>query len=121
VKAGTLRQVIDIESPTESRSPSGAIAGPPWNNFATVRAEIKTVEGREAFAGDEFLAQATHTVTIRYLAGVTQKMRINFKTQSQRDLGQDGRLFDILAMNDIDERHREIDLTCREAVRGHGL
>src|SRR5690348_4162643 len=96
MNAGQLRQIIDIEQPTEPRESSGAITLAPWSLFATVRAEIKPVSGTESFVGSEFLGQKTHDIEIRYLPGLTSKMRVNFKTDAQRQAGKDGRLFDIL-------------------------
>jgi|SRR5579863_9407914 len=122
INAGDLRQIVDVEQGTESRSPSGAIVVPPWTIFALgVRCKIETLSGREAMMAGEFMAQATHQLTMWYLPGITAKMRINYKTDAQRAAGQDGRLFDILLVNDIDELHRWMFLMCRESARSHGV
>lgn len=121
VKAGTHRQIFDIEQPAQSRNPSGSISNPPWTLYATVRGMITTINGREVFAGDEFMMQATHTVELRYYSGITNLMRVNFRTEAQRATMTDGRLFDILLVNDINERHRKIELTCMERKRSHGI
>lgn len=123
VKAGAYRQIFDIEQPAETKQPSGAVTNPPWLPFLTgARGSITTIQGREVFAGDEFLSQATHVIEMRYYPGIVAKMRINFKTNTQRyQAGAVGRLFDILLVNDINEKHRKLELTCRESTRGHGL
>lgn len=122
VKPGDLRQVIDIEQPSESRSASGAVSNPPWTLFATWRCKMVSVSGSEDLVASEFITERTHKILGRYVPGVTAKMRLNFRTQAQRNAGvPEGRLFDILFVNDVDELHIEMDLDAKEKVRGKGL
>jgi head-tail adaptor len=120
-KPGDLRQVIDIEMPTEGSSASGALSNPPWTLFVTVMAKIETATGNESLLGAEFISEKTHDVFCRYIPNLTTKMRINFRTQQQRTANQPGRLFRVLKFTDVNELHVETDIMAQEAVRGWGL
>ena len=129
IKAGDYRQIFDIETPSQSKQPSGAVVNPPWIVFlSAVRGKITTINGREVFAKDEFLSQATHILEMRYTPGILPIMRVNFKTDAQRAQGVgpggeivDGRLFDILLVNNVEELNRKLLITCMERKRSHGL
>jgi SPP1 family predicted phage head-tail adaptor len=113
-KPGELRHVVNIEAPSSppsgTQSPSGAWSNQPWTIFAQgLRARIEPTGGSERSGAGAMIAQATHTVNLRYYPGIMAKMRVHFQ----------GRFFDILNVNNIDERNRELELSCREG-RSHG-
>ncbi len=105
MRAGRLNQKITIEQVTESRTGSGAVQET-WNAFATVWASVEPLNGREYFQAQQETATVTTRIRIRYLAGVTPKMRVNY----------DNRIFDIESVIDVNERHRELVLMCKERV-----
>ena len=122
MKAGKLRHIIDWELPGEVRGPSGSVTLAPWSLFAEgVRCDINPAGGDEAFLSAEFISRRTHTITQRYLPGLTTKMRGNYKTDAERIAGQNGRLFDVLEIIDIDERHRTHRIHVQESTRGKGI
>jgi SPP1 family predicted phage head-tail adaptor len=110
-KPGELRHIVNIESPSaQPQSASGAWSNQPWTVFAAgLRARIEPTGGSEKYGAGAMIAQSTHIVNLRYYPGIVPKMRVNFQ----------GRFFDILNVNNIDERNRELQLSCREG-RSHG-
>lgn len=105
MQAGRLINKIVIESVTETRSSTGAVTRT-WATFATVWASKREPRGREFFAGGAQQAETTVVFAIRWLAGVTTKMRITF----------DGKVYDIKAITDPDDRRTELHLACVEGV-----
>lgn len=93
MRAGDLDRQITIEVPTETPN---AIGEPiqSWAAFATVWAKVGPVRGRERFTADQVAAEADTTFRIRWLAGVTEKMRVSY----------DGRLYDITYIAELGRR-----------------
>lgn len=102
-RAGRFRHQIVIQKNTPVQSASGA-AVESWSTFATVFAGVEPVKGREYFGAGRINAETTHLIVLRWLAGVDETMRIAF----------DGRVFDIQAVINKDERDRDLELTCVE-------
>ncbi len=50
-----------------------------WQAVAKVWAEVLTLSGRQFELAQQQVAGATHAVTIRWRAGVTAKMRVNWR------------------------------------------
>jgi SPP1 family predicted phage head-tail adaptor len=99
---------VTIEAPSNTPDTSGQLGG--WQEFAKVWAKIEPYIGRR---GDESVTmqQLTSNLTIhavtRYIPGVTHYMRI--KTD-------DGRIFNIQTVVDVDNRHRDLELWCVESL-----
>jgi len=49
---------------------------PQWSNHLTCYAAIDPLTAKETDRGDMLQRNATHTITIRYRAGITEQMRI---------------------------------------------
>ena len=98
--AGNLRRVIVIQSKgTATDSFGGTINS--WSNFATgVRAEVAPLQGKELIAAQAAQSSTTVKFKMRYLAGVTQSMRVVYG----------GKNYDITAVIDVDEMHREMHI-----------
>jgi SPP1 family predicted phage head-tail adaptor len=71
-----------------------------------VWAGIITTGGKEFYAAQRLHAETTAVIKIRYRTGLLPTMRIKY--------GE--RYFDILSINDVDEDHREMLISCREVV-----
>ena len=105
MRAGQLRYRITIQQATEAQdSFNQPIAT--WSTFAQRYAELLPQSGREFIAARQIVPELQHLVNLRWLAGVTPKMRVT--------LG--ARTFDILAVLDLEGRNRELQLACRELV-----
>lgn len=108
MRAGKLRHEVTIEQYSESVSTKGDPVKS-WSDFATgVWASIEPVSGREAFISQQLLASVTHVVRLRYLSGVSPKMRVKYGS----------RYFRIEVVRDLEERDREMVLACTEVVGG---
>ena len=107
IRAGRLRFAVTIQVTTDSTNSLGE----PVESWATmtggsVQADIEPISGREFQAVQMIAAETTHKVTIRYLSGVTPKHRVLYGS----------RVFDILAVRDVEERGRVMELLCRERL-----
>jgi SPP1 family predicted phage head-tail adaptor len=105
MRAGKLKHPIIIQEVTETQSETGAPAET-WSTFAEVWAAIEPLRGREFFASKQIQAEVTTRIRIRYLEGITPKMRVLW--------GE--RIYLIDAIIDLEERHREMQLMCREVI-----
>lgn len=106
MRSGRLYQSIVIESVTEVRDSRGETTKT-WATFATgVRAAVVPLRGKEYFEAHQENRELTHKVILRYLPGLTEKMRIKLGT----------RYFDIEIIINVEERNRELNLMCVERI-----
>lgn len=104
MRAGRLRHPVNIERPDpENRTATGA-AEPSWSLVAQTYAAIEPIKGREYFEAGRVNEETTHLIVLRYLPGLTSDMRVNWN----------GRLFDLQAVINKDERNRELECTAIE-------
>jgi len=106
MRSGLLRHRVTIQQ-LVSASPQQDAGGEPdesWSAVATVWGAVEPLRGRELFAAQQVSSEVTGLIRIRYRAGVTPKMRCVFGTRN----------YDILAVVDPLERHREMQLLVRE-------
>lgn len=104
MRAGRLRTTARIEQNTPTRSDSGeAISA--WSTFITTwPCELVGAGGGEAFRGRQTHASADHVAIGRYASGVTAQMRVVVGS----------RTFDILRVDNVGNRYRELRLNLRE-------
>jgi len=105
MRAGKLRHRIIIQKATEAPNEYGEMVQT-WGTFATVNAAVEPLRGQELWAAQAQQARVTTRIRIRYLAGVTPKMRVLFGT----------RLYLIDFIIDPEERHVEMQLMAEEWV-----
>lgn len=105
MRAGPLRHQIVIEQTTETRDTSGGVIDT-WSTFATVWASVSPLIGREYMAAKQVSADVTHKIRMRYLSGVTPKMRVSW----------DSRTFDIGSILNVDERDIEMVIMATEII-----
>lgn len=104
MRAGRLRNVGTIQTNTPSRDAIGGEVAS-WSAYASGWwFELLQARGGEALRGRTVHAQANYVGIGRYVSGVTTKMRLV--------LGS--RTFDILAVNNVDNRGRELRLDLLE-------
>ena len=107
IKAGKYNKVISIQKRDYDKERNSTPYGnsrPIWKNVATVRASVEPLQGREYFSGPFQMGENIICVRIRYLEGITNKMRIKYGK----------RLFDIYSVIDSMESYRELQLMCKE-------
>jgi len=103
--AGKYRHRITIQQPTTTKGTMGGVKNT-WSTFATVHAQKIHQATREFFAAQKVNAETTDLFVVRYLAGVTAKMRVIFGD----------RTYDIIGAPDMDGRRRELFLLCKEVL-----
>jgi len=105
MRIGRLRHRVIIQQVAESQDSTGAPLET-WGTFAEVWAGVEPLRGREFFASKQIQADVTTRIRIRYLAGVTPKMRVLWGS----------RVYLIDSVIDPEERHVEMQLMARELL-----
>lgn len=108
MRPGSLRYEFEILAPTPRRDNFGATAND-WTIFATVRASMVAVSTTEKAAFGGKMATATHTVTCRFVDGVTNKMRLR--------LPASGRVFEITDIRTDATGRRRLTIKATEVVK----
>lgn len=107
MRSGKLRHVVTIQQRT-SGSPQRTATGQPDTAWATFQAgvpcSIEPISGREYFTQAQVQGEVTHRLRMRYLAGVLPSMRVLYGS----------RVFDIVAVMNLEERNVEMHLMCVE-------
>lgn len=106
LNAGDLRHRITIQQPTSATANAYNERTDNWSTWATVWAKVEPLEGREAWAAAQAQSEVTHKVVLRYLSGVTPRMRIVFGS----------RILQIVAVKNIEERSRVVEIEAVEVV-----
>lgn len=107
MRAGMLRHLITIQE-TSATADSLGTKVKSWVTYAQVYAEKDPKRGREFFAENKQQDSLTTVWRMRYLAGVTAKMRVSFN----------GEFFDIVSPPvDVKGRTREMFLLTLTGVR----
>jgi SPP1 family predicted phage head-tail adaptor len=106
VRAGTLRHKIEIQEDEGTTRDAAGVVTPSWVtvNGGERWAGVKPISGNESEIGGKQTARRSHEVTIRYLSGVTSKMRVKYGS----------RYLYIESVLNVDERNREMTLLCVE-------
>lgn len=108
MQAGDLRTRIRIQY--QKVTGTGSFAAKTWTDLVAhdVYAEWKTDSGSESVTGESEQSQDLATVTIRYRSDVKRTHRIV----------KDGINYDILAADDVDQRHQWLKIKARAAING---
>ncbi len=77
---GGLRHRITFQSPVETSDGQGGTVVS-WVDHATVWAEVIPSQGSERFFSEQTQPVYDHKITIRYLATVTESMRVSFNNR----------------------------------------
>ncbi len=105
MRAGKLKTKILIEQVTETANEYGEPIKT-WSTFATAWAEIRPLIGREYYTAKQIDAEISAEICIRYIPGITPKMRIN----------NNGQLFNIKSVINPQNANKEIVLKVTENV-----
>lgn len=103
MRAGNLRHSIIIQRATVAQDACGQPVET-WATFATANAEILPLRGTELFSAQQFETKVTSKIRIRYIKGVSSKMRVLFGS----------RVYQVESIIDSRERHVELVLMCSE-------
>lgn len=103
MQAGRLRHRIQIKTPVEARNSYGERIVT-WSTLATVWASVEPLRGREFLDAEQVQAEISHRVRMRYYPGILPNYRVVFG----------GRVLEIQAVINVNERNREMQLMCKE-------
>ena len=103
INARRLRHKITIQSKTDTQT-YGEVQTT-WGTFAIAYADIQPTTGREYFAARQIVDEALFKITIRYVSGVTTKMRILY----------DGDYYDIRDVGNVGTGYKYLEMICRIA------
>ena len=102
---------LDVSVAIQTRAvttQTGGFQKPAWTTLATVWAKWRNVHGAEAWMDSTIMAEGAATVTIRYRAGVDETCA----------LLKGANRYEILSMDDIEERGEYIELRVRRLQEG---
>ena len=83
--AGILTEMVVIEAPTEARNSFGETTLT-WSTFATRWASIEATGYSEQARRQQIGGMVSHVVRMRYVPGMTGKMRIRWSSRGSRML-----------------------------------
>lgn len=101
---GTLRHRITLKHRSLSDADTVGHTAEAYVPYDTVWARIETLSGREVEYAKQISAEASVKVTLRYLDGIVETDRIDYGSRE----------FEVIAINDIDQRRITMVLTCSE-------
>ena len=104
MRAGRLRNNAVIQQNAPTQDAIGAEVKSWSTHTASWWCELAQVNGGEAFRGRTVHASADSVAVGRYVTGVTPRMRLT--------LG--ARTFEVLAVNNVENRNRELRLELKE-------
>jgi SPP1 family predicted phage head-tail adaptor len=98
-----LRQSVVIQSRTETTNSTGEVTWT-WSDYKTLRAAVEPLRGQEYFAARQLQSSTTTRIRLRYISGLTNKMRVK----------HGGRYYAIEGIINPEMRNRELQLMCVE-------
>jgi len=105
LSASVLRQYITIETPTEAADSYGGFSTT-WATFASAWVAINPVKNWEHPISMQNETRTTHKISMRYIAGLNDKMRIKFGT----------RYFNIRSIINREEANVTLDIMADEGL-----
>jgi SPP1 family predicted phage head-tail adaptor len=104
IDAGSLRERVTVQQASESRNALGETVLS-WATFAERWASVEGVLARESLAYGQNEITVTHKVKMRFLEGLTQRMRLQWR----------GRTLEIVSLLEHGSRS-EHELICQEVA-----
>jgi SPP1 family predicted phage head-tail adaptor len=109
-QVGKYRQRVSLQAQIETIDTYGQPVKS-WQTIQTFSAEVRFLRGQELVNFQQKWATATHVISCRWQgASFAPRPTMRFV------LGKDGRVFNILAFQNMEERNRQALFTCEEAV-----
>ena len=110
LRAGALGQRITLQQRTLAQDATGGQLAT-WTDVATVWAEVVPLSGRELIAAQAVASETSHQITLRW-----QPVFADPKTVAALRVVYNGRLFNINAAINEDERNRMLTLLVSEGM-----
>ena len=108
IYAGALRQMVTIQRNEPALDQYGE-ESENWQYYATRRASVKPIRGREYFTSKEVASEVTHRIVMRHdrkVGAITPKDRIVMGSRE----------FDIDSIMNIEERDRMLEIMAVERI-----
>lgn len=105
MRAGRMRAELTLQTRDISTSSYGA-GDVAWRAIAEMRGFIQAAGGSSREVGDSVQDESLMTITVRYGSQITPLMRL-YESET-------GRTFEIIQVNNDDDRDHVIILSCRE-------
>lgn len=106
MNAGDLIHTVQVQEKTTVTDPDYGSVTYAWATVLTVRAQVKTLSGRELAIVKGYSPTASVTVRMRYREGITSDHRLLFGN----------RVLYISSVVNVDEDGTELLLTCTEVA-----
>lgn len=103
--AGKYNHQVYLQAPAKTFDSEGQEVIT-WTTVGTVWAEILPLTGREYFQAKAANSELTHEIHIRYRRNLKTIWRVLYGT----------RALEILSVADVEEKHEELELLCKEVV-----
>lgn len=103
-----MNLIISIQEESGAADPYGQSGGT-WTDvegMSSLFASMITSGGREFFTAQRWSAEVTAVFKLRYIGGITTKDRVRYGD----------RIFNILLVNNVDEKNELLLLTCKEVL-----
>ena len=110
MEAGRLRNRVTLQEKEVTKDAYGAEVIT-WADVATVWAAVEPLAGREFMEGRSLDAELSTRIRIRYREGVRPTYRATWGDH----------VYDIQSVIDVNGRHRELLLMCRELPGEEGV
>jgi len=104
LRAGRLRNRIDIEKTRVTRDSRGGETDSWYTLISSVPCAFIQLTGREYYAAQQEFADVDIRVEMHYHRGVDETCRVKYG----------GKYYDIVAAIDVDSKHRELNLMLRK-------
>ena len=104
IKSGQLRHELTYQELVSTGTDTRGQPIDSWSDIVTLRASITTLSGRELERARELVGETTHQIETRYHSSVDSKGRFEFGS----------RYFNILWLNNVDERDLKLIALCKE-------
>lgn len=105
MQARRLKHKVVFQEQTEEKNSFGEVTNT-WNDVLTCRVDIKTISGKETYLSNQNYSTLSHKIWCRYLSKINSKQRVKF--------GE--RIFKILAVLNVKEANKELEILCEEVV-----
>lgn len=105
MRNGALRHRVQLQARSATQDGAGGQANT-WTTTCWLWAQVSPSGGLEKEAGGAFRGKTLHNVKMRYRPDITPAARLVFR----------GRYFNIVSVNDVDERKRDLDMICEEGL-----
>lgn len=114
MRAGELRKVVQLQQRSAAQDGFGQQARD-WSTIATLRAAIDPVSGAQLERARSVYNETSHEIVVRW-----QPMFEDIRQVGTYRILYAGRLFDVGASLNFEERNRMVTLLCKEGLNEGG-